>query len=217
MKFQYQNKIRTTLQKMSSFSTERLGCEPNTTKNRNLSTEMDSASSSDSNKIVFKNSKKKSSRALAYGKKKSKKTFQKKSLGQEIILRPKRKKEKELEIIKMSRNVQKKEAARPKPLAKKSQTVKIRKKVKKFWKTVEKMHLKTYKTIVIGIGYDLFRCTIARISDNSVHLYLEGRDYSSVQDADQYTLKNLKIMMEQGVYLTSRSARIRQKKIRCVT
>jgi len=178
---------------MSSFS-EILGCESNMTLNRNLSTEMDSSTSNDSNKKSSeKNTKKKST------KKKSKNAFGKKTLGQEIILLPKIKKKVSVILDIMSRNVKGGTIGVAKKYIKPTRQ---EKKEKKFWETVEKMHLKTCKTIVIGIGYDLFQCSIARISPNYVHLFLKGRYYSTVKDADRYSLKNLKIMMEQGVYLT---------------
>ena len=115
----------------------------------------------------------------------------------EIILQHKRKK-KDILVLDTHVTVDRKCTV----MKKKSQPDKAKKKEKKFWKTVERMHLKTYQKIVIGIGYDLFRCKIVMMANNRVYLCFEKRYYSSVKDADQYTLKNLKIMMRQGVYLT---------------
>ena len=174
---------------MSSFSTNNDKIA-NRSLNPNLSTEIDPASSSDPKQIVpnkSKNTKRKSTK--------------KKSLGQEIILLPKRKKNIEKNVGLITSTPPKKKVA-PRRVKKYIKPTRQEKKEKKFWETVEKMHLKTCKTIVIGIGYDLFQCSIARISPNYVHLFLKGRYYSTVKDADRYSLKNLKIMMEQGVYLT---------------
>ena len=174
---------------MSSFSTNNDKIA-NKALNPNLSTEIDPASSSDPKQIIpnkSKNTKRKSTK--------------KKSLGQEIILLPKRKKNIEKNVGLITSTPPKKKVA-PRRVKKYIKRLFQEKKEKKFWETVEKMDLKTCKTIVIGIGYDLFQCSIARISPNYVHLFLEGRYYSTVKDADRYSLKNLKIMMEQGVYLT---------------
>ena len=117
---------------MSSFS-EILGCESNMTLNRNLSTEMDSSTSNDSNKKSSeKNTKKKST------KKKSKNAFGKKTLGQEIILLPKIKKKVSVILDIMSRNVKGGTIGVAKKYIKPTRQ---EKKEKKFWETVEKMHL----------------------------------------------------------------------------
>ena len=137
--------------------------------------------------------------------KRSKKGYSKKSLQKEIILQTRRKK-KVGNDTHMIRSVNVKKKVKVKKKIKKTQADNEIKTERKFWNTVEKMDLKTSlqtcQTIVIGIGYDLFHCKVAKIANNHVHLCLKERYYSSVKDFDQYTLKTFKIMMEQGVYLT---------------
>ena len=80
-------------------------------------------------------------------------------------------------------------------------SIKEDRKTKLFDKRVAKLNLKIGSISTIGIGDDLYQCQIASIHNFKVGLFLEGRSYPTIQDADTYSLKIFKIMIGQGQYL----------------
>ena len=86
-------------------------------------------------------------------------------------------------------------------------SIKKDRKQKLFDKRVEKLNLKIGSINYIGIGDDLYQCQVVRIHNFKVGLFLEGRSYPTIQDADTYSLKTFKIMIGQGQYLIQKKKR----------
>jgi len=93
-------------------------------------------------------------------------------------------------------------------------SIKEDRKTKLFDKRVENLNLKIGSINTIGIGDNLYQCQVARIHNFKVCLFLEGRYYPTIQDADTYSLKNFKIMIGQGQYLIQKKKRRIQMKMK---
>ena len=80
---------------------------------------------------------------------------------------------------------------------KKKASLAVRKKrrVLRFWKSIDTMGLNKYQFFTVRLAGEQYRCEVAAIEDYKVFLLIEGRSYQSMADVGYYSLKNIKNMI----------------------
>ena len=80
---------------------------------------------------------------------------------------------------------------------KKKASLAVRKKrrVLRFWKSIDTMGLNKYQFFTVRLAGEQYRCEVAEIEDFKVFLFIEGRSYQSMADVGYYSLKNIKNMI----------------------
>ena len=80
---------------------------------------------------------------------------------------------------------------------KKKASLAVRKKrrVLRFWKSIDTMGLNKYQFFTVRLAGEQYRCEVAAIEDYKVFLFIEGRSYQSMADVGYYSLKNIKNMI----------------------